>query len=332
VREEGNMTAILLNPGFESPWADDHDVLIISPDGSTRIASVGNIFAPSNWRPYYYHDPGVWDQPEMNEMHADDYPARVHSGLKAYRIFTCFRHHSAGLYQQISVPPSSLLTVTAWAHAWSNHYGEHTDDPKYSEGVEYGQPGFWLENEAPNADAANFLFYVAVDPTGGTNPLADTVVWGQGAHIYNAFAQVPPVSAVAESDTITIYLNSKCHLNFKHNDGYWDDVQLTVHEPPQLGYPRAVVLFHPGMGYGWVRRVLADADWNRYRFSITANPDDAGCKGCAGLVTVIALNPHGWDYSVEDYFAVYYPWVEYVPVVGKQAEIGARVKAVLEVQ
>jgi hypothetical protein len=77
---------------------------------------------------------------------------------------------------------------------------------------------------------------VGIDPTGGTDPLADTVVWGQGAHIYNEYAQVPSVEATAQADTVTVFLRSRTLWPFKHNDAYWDDAELVVpdEEPPEV--------------------------------------------------------------------------------------------------
>jgi hypothetical protein len=79
-------------------------------------------------------------------------------------------------------------------------------------------------------DWANFTFWVGIDPTGGANPFADTVIWGQGAHIYNAYAQVPPVEVTAQSDTVTVFLRSQTQWAFKHNDAYWDSVSLEIVE------------------------------------------------------------------------------------------------------
>jgi hypothetical protein len=85
-----------------------------------------------------------------------------------------------------------------------------------------------LEGQAPNSDWENFVFYVGIDPTGGTNPFADTVVWGQGAHVYNQHAQLPAVEAKAQADTVTVFLRSRTAWPFKHNDAYWDDAELIV--------------------------------------------------------------------------------------------------------
>jgi hypothetical protein len=118
------------------------------------------------------------------------------------------------------------LRLSAWAHAWSNWQdGPHPDDPLWSEGPGY-DCGFALEGEVPGDDWRNFTFRVGIDPKGGLNPYADTVVWGWGAHIYNCYHEVPPVEVEAKNSTVTVFLRSRTLWPFKHNDAYWDDVTL----------------------------------------------------------------------------------------------------------
>jgi hypothetical protein len=232
---------LLSNAGFEAQWveAGGHRCLVLPEDGTPHEASIGNIFTPPGWLTWFYHQPGVWDQPEVRDAWASHDPSRVHEGRKAMLLFTFYRRHDAGFLQQVSVTPGTRLQLSAWAHAWSNlHGGAHEDDPKWSEGPGY-EAGFLLEGEPPPEDSPgtlddwrNFTFYVGIDPTGGQNPLADTVVWGHGAHIYNQYAPVPPVEAVAQAETVTVFLRSRTLWPFKHNDAYWDDVRLAAVIPP----------------------------------------------------------------------------------------------------
>ena len=228
----------LKNGGFESDWGDEksHRCLIFPEDGGPQEKDVGNIFTPPDWVTWFRHDPGTWDQPEVRDAWATHDPSRVHGGRKAMLLFTFFRRHDAGFLQRVRVTPGSQLRLTAWAHAWSNHKdGPHPDDGRWSEGPGY-EAGFVLEGEAPNSDWRNFAFYVGIDPTGGDNPYADTVVWGQGAHIYNEHARVPAVEATAQANTVTVFLRSKTLWPFKHNDAYWDDAELIVlgEEEPEV--------------------------------------------------------------------------------------------------
>ena len=226
----------LKNGGFEADWGEEgsHRCLVFPEAGEPREIDVGNIFTPSGWTTWFHHDPGTWDQPEVRDAWATHDPKRVHSGQKAILLFTFFRKHDAGFLQQVAVTPGAKLRLTAWAHAWSNHKdGPHPDDGRWSEGPGY-DAGFLLEEATADSNWRNFIFYVGIDPTGDTNPFADTVVWGQGAHIYNEHAQVPTAEALAQADTVTVFLRSKTSWAFKHNDAYWDDAELVVMDGDEL--------------------------------------------------------------------------------------------------
>jgi len=234
----------LKNGGFEADWGDEksHRCLIFPKDGGPHEKDVGNIFTPPAWVTWFRHDPGTWDQPEVRDAWATHDPRRVHGGQKGMLLFTFFRKHDAGFLQQVQVTPGTRLRLAAWAHAWSNHKdGPNPDDGRWSEGPGR-EAGFVLEGETTNSDWRNFTFYVGIDPTGGTNPLADTVVWGQGAHIYNEYAQVPSVEATAQADTVTVFLRSRTLWPFKHNDAYWDDAELVALDGEQ---PEVRLSHHP---------------------------------------------------------------------------------------
>jgi hypothetical protein len=238
---------LLENPGFEADWAEEesHRALRFPADGGApSLIERGSIFTPPGWLTWFRHglpvehdpsNPNGWSQPEVRDAWATGDPRRVHSGQKSILLFSFFRIHDGGFLQQVEVEPGTKLRATAWAHAWSNHRGSdpstypHPDDPRWSEGEGVGYNHFFaLEGQAPAGAAQNFTFWVGIDPTGGQDPYADTVVWGTGAHIYNAHRKLPPAEAVAASDTVTVFLRSRALWPFKHCDAYWDDAKLKV--------------------------------------------------------------------------------------------------------
>ena len=226
---------LLSNGGFEADWAEDegHRCLIFPEGADPYEMDVSNIFTPAGWITWFRHVPYTWDQPEVREVRVVHDPRRVHSGEKGMLVFTFYRKHDAGFFQQVDVTPGHRLRLGAWAHAWSNLQGRpHEDDGRWSEGPGY-DAGFLLAGDSPPEgspgtydDWMNFTFWVGLDPTGGIDPLADTVVWGRGAHIYNQHAPVPQVEATAQTGTVTVFLRSKTIWAFKHNDAYWDHVNL----------------------------------------------------------------------------------------------------------
>ncbi len=229
----------LKNGGFEADWDDErsHRCLVFPDGGAPYTANIENIFTPPGWVVWFHHRPGTWDQPEVRDAWQQSDPHRVHSGRKGILLFTFYRGHDAGFLQQVRVTPGTRLRLTAWAHAWSNHkvpgYA-HYGNARCSVGVGCG-PVYILEGQAPplnrdplNDAIGNFTFWVGIDPTGGTNPFASTVIWGKGAHIYNEYHQVPAVEATAQGDTLTVFLRSRTLWAFENNDAYWDDAELTV--------------------------------------------------------------------------------------------------------
>lgn len=231
------MSRNLLKDGdFEADWGDEnsHHCLVFPEGADPYEKEVGNIFTPPGWITWFHHEEGVWSQPEVRDSWKHHDARRVHGGEKGMLLFTFHRKHDAGFLQQVQVTPGTRLRLTVWAHAWSNHKDPnqpekfpHPSDSGWSEGAGY-DPGFKLEGETSDDDWRNFTFSLGIDPTGGTNPFADTVVWGRGAHIYNQYAQPPAVEATAQADTVTVFLRSKTLWPFKHSDAYWDDAELVI--------------------------------------------------------------------------------------------------------
>ena len=353
---------MLVNPGFEADWSDEksHRCLIIPEGGSPYEADVGNIFTPPGWLAWFHHDPGTWDQPEVRDAWGQQDHRRAHGGQKGIVLFTFSRRHDAGFLQQVPVEVGTQLRFSAYAHAWSNHrdpaYPDrfpHPDDAWWSEGCGWsprdghagqydGSVNWRFEGETSDDQWRNFIFRVGIDPTGGTNPLSDTVVWGIGIHEYNEFVQpVPAVEVEAQADAVTVFLRSTTLWPFKHNDAYWDDAELVVvDEPPppppppgecrgspRVQYPRTVILLPPESGWLWVT-ALSDVV-AEYQTGVTYSADDAGI-GDLDVRRIIAVNSHLWPDDLEEFFKGYYPGVEYYHVAADLEDVADAVNEVLE--
>jgi hypothetical protein len=323
----------LRNGDFEADWSEEnsHRCIVFPVGGQPFETQIGNIFTPPGWIAWFHHEEGVWSQPECRDARSKN-PDRMHSGEKGFLLFTFHRKHDAGLMQQVDVESGTRLKFSAWAHAWSNHKDPsqptkypHPDDSRWSEGAGF-QAYFAPEGSVDDDNLRNFTFWVGIDPTGGTNPFADSVVWGRGAHIYNVFHEVPPVETVAQSDTVTVFLRSRTLWPFKHNDAYWDDASMVAVEHPVLPldrgkpreqYKRVYVLLSSDAGREWAQAV-AEATWNSKGYTIGRSADDAGI-GDLDDRTVIAVNPDRWGSGedgtgLEGFFAKYYPGVKYQPI------------------
>lgn len=142
--------------------------------------------------------------PEYKQANqAGAYPDRVHSGRNAQQYFTRWAGHNGGVYKVFQVPPGALLEVHAWGMAWSSS----SDDARSYDG---GQ---------------DVRMRIGVDPNGGTNPSAPTVLWGEAGNPPNVWQEVPPVKVTAGPlGQVTVFLGSNPKWPLSHNDIYWDDV------------------------------------------------------------------------------------------------------------
>ena len=205
----------------------------------------GEIFVPTGWTAFWKeglpvpHDPtntNGYGRPEMHVIEAVPPfldPPRIHSGNWAVKFFTFFRIHDAGIYQRVAVTPGQRLRVDGWAHAWSSN----NDNPRVSD----------IDGDGIN----NFTFTVGIDPTGATDPWGNTVVWSDGAHIYDTYGKIPAVEATATAGFVTVFVRSQVLWPFKHCDAYIDDIVLTVLDDP---FPIGTVPYYNREKY--TKRVL----------------------------------------------------------------------------
>ena len=225
---------VLENGGFEVDWAaagGTHRAAVYRADGSAGEENPAGIRTPPGWLTWFRHRPGHWEEPMIRGISRTEDPLRVHHEHAALEIVGSYRPYDAGVLQQVDVEPGTTVRLSAWAHAWSNsREGPERGNPLWSEGPGF-ECGFQRADDGvPNDDAdwRNFTFWLGIDPTGGVDPEADTVMWGEGAHIYNCFAEVPAVQVEAQSRRVTVFLRSWAQWPFEHNQAYWDQVELLV--------------------------------------------------------------------------------------------------------
>lgn len=231
---------ILQNGSFEN-GANGHNAMVYTPN-SVYQTTRGEVNTPRDWMPYYKHarefnppwdtdNHDGWCEPEIVIIPNQTpylYPPRVADGQAALKIFTTYRIAHAGIFQRVPTAPGEVLRLSALVHAWSL---TGSDDPFTSTGV--GQGPTYADEGAYGDDLGkgNFTFRVGIDPFGGTDPFADTVVWGDGAHVYNAYHTTPEVTVEAQGEFVTVFVEYHNKLRFAHNDAYIDNVVLeTVYD------------------------------------------------------------------------------------------------------
>lgn len=321
---------LLQNGGFESDWSEQasHTCLVLPSNDDAYTKDIENINTPPHWVTWFVHHPGEYDQPEVRDAWGGGVPDRAHSGAKGILLFTFNRRHDGGFFQCIEIEPGrwvtvflrsrtlwafrnndaywdditltrsgSWFTLSAFAHAWSNHNVlgyEHYGDARCSVGVGCG-PVCIPEGEAPllNGDPlsdaiGNFTFWVGIDPTGEVDPFASSVVWSAGQHAYNGYPDEPLSVTVRASGLIG---------------------------GPREQYERTYVLLPPGAGKAWANAVV-EARWDSDRWTIGGSADDAGI-GDLDVRRVIAVNPLEWGDELSAWVAEHYPGAEYMPIEAK---------------
>ncbi len=187
-------------PGWRAFFLDSPPSYVTSPDycqGDARCA---------------------WGRPEFRDVLARDYPYRIRSGQRAQKYFSWNRQHEAGLYQQVGgIQPGTRLRFSVWIHTWSC----------------MPAPGTWNEcRTTPLSDSpAPMHIWVGIDPTGGTDWAAPTVVRSPEGNAWDQWTLFQ-VEAVAQSDKVTVFIHSRADWQDRlpriNNDVYVDDASLVA--------------------------------------------------------------------------------------------------------
>ena len=95
------------------------------------------------------------------------------------------------------------------------------------------------EHDDPLADDGEMYLRVGIDPTGGEDAWADSVVWSEWKRGTNEHRELV-VAATARSDTVTVFVRAWNKWKLSHNDVYVDAAKQTVagmDAPPELETP-----------------------------------------------------------------------------------------------
>ena len=202
---------LLTNPGFEEPFdaqgvATAWQAWYLTPDGVTYPTSCGNK-APATCKPYGV--PGYRPaQPQDSRV-----PPRSISG-NAQKWGASYYTYIAGVYQQVSgLTPGARLQFSAFTQAFNCSNDLGCFGPAGRLGYSY--------------EAGENSVRVGIDPTGGTNPFSDNVVWSSYANPLDAYGQ-QAIEAVAQSDKATVFIWSAPQYSQKHVETFVDNASLVV--------------------------------------------------------------------------------------------------------
>lgn len=193
-------------------------------EGFEDFQGIRELTVPKGWTPDWVdgHEPGVLHRPEYDQKKSPQ--PEVHSGNFAANFFTVHATHDACLYRKFKVGKKKGVRFRAFVMGIS-----HEDDL-----VTDGGHGM----------------RIGIDPSGGTDFSALTVVYGDyyssymkghkfGDKEYKEGKWVEVSSeAVSEEDEVTVFLHSKCDYAVDINASHWDDLVLEVGEPSEVNPPK----------------------------------------------------------------------------------------------
>jgi len=210
-----------VNGGFEEGWG--RETAYWTAEGGPYHRQFGEVFTPEGWVSWWregFECAGTQDwvtgRPEVKVIGALPDAARVRSGEQAVQWFTFWRCHEGGLYQRVWAVPGKEYSVRAFGHSWYSRCSTRPRAGPLDDDCETG------------LDWAHDWLSVGIDPTGGTDPLVETVVWGEEREVYGGYDErgLEVRDVVAEGEWVTVFLRSEASHPLKHNDVYWDDVSV----------------------------------------------------------------------------------------------------------
>jgi LysM repeat protein/catechol 2,3-dioxygenase-like lactoylglutathione lyase family enzyme len=191
---------LLTDPGFEST-----SVTVVAQSPTEGIT-----FAVSaDWNGWYTETPrnAEWQNRIPNGTGRNNAGfGFVRSGNRSMELSRGFSTFTAAIYQTVTVPENANLRGSAY---------------------------MVMDISGDNAGSANSAARVGIDPTGGTNPLSNSVIWSPtttNALASNGFRQVS-VNATAQGTQVTLFLYATQSVPTAGNGIFWDDASLTVGGP-----------------------------------------------------------------------------------------------------
>jgi len=177
-------------------------------EGGFSARGAADVIVGNGWHPWWkegpYQSQGYNKQPEYKPADVSQLGGkRVYEGNFSQEWSSTDATHHAGVFHQIYVPSNSVVTVSAWAQAWSSE----EDDPAVSEGGKYSMR-------------------VGIDPYGGINWRSLAIVWSERDRTLDKWVHLT-VQARARSNVVTIYLRGDAERRVKHNNVYFDGVCVT---------------------------------------------------------------------------------------------------------
>jgi hypothetical protein len=189
---EAQGTNLLTNSGFDGTWYSAEGV-----DG--QLPTGWNIWAN-----------GQKPATDINQFADAGNPPRILSGEASWIMKGGYVAWTAGGYQQATVTEGTTYRFSIYAFVWT------CDDLEFSCTDADGR-------ESDKSFGARVK--VGVDPTGGTDASASTVLWSTPVEAYDTFRQIS-VDAVATGSQMTVFTYSTVSIAPALREMYWENAAL----------------------------------------------------------------------------------------------------------
>lgn len=193
---------LLVNPSFESTW-------YVKPGVRNQL--------PTGW--------DVWSNGQQftsdrNIFRDEGNPPRILTGNVSWVMRDGFVNWIAGGFQRVTVVQGTTYRFSINGYVWTCNDlvnscggGDRVSDTTFGGTVKVG-----------------------IDPLGGTDPNAASIVWSAPAEAYDAF-RVISVDATAQAPQITVFTHTTVARVPGLREVYWEDASLTVTTPAATNVP-----------------------------------------------------------------------------------------------
>jgi len=198
-RSGAPVPVLLTNGGFEGGTA--RDTLYWTPAGGPYDMQFKEIKGPAGWTAWWREGfpcagTSEWKtgRPEVRVISGPDLE-RIHGGAQAVQWFTFWHCHDGGLSQEVAVESGHYYTLSAHGHAWYSQCSTKPHDPPYDYDC------------VTLIDWAHDWLSVGIDPTGGIDPLARSVMWSEAREVYGIYGDpLTPGRVPVQASVVTVFL------------------------------------------------------------------------------------------------------------------------------
>jgi hypothetical protein len=197
-------------------------------EGFYNFEGISELTCPNGWTPVWVETTGVGlnHRPEYDFKDTELGQPEVRTGRWAANFFTSYATHDGALYRRFRVGAGKGVRASVWCMGV-------THDPS---GIDGGHG-----------------MQIGIDPTGGTDHTAPTVVYGDwwSSHMKKQgwqerkWKQVD-TEAVSQVDEITVFLRAKCDYKAEINASHWDDLVLELGDASEIEVAASVAAAAPG--------------------------------------------------------------------------------------